>query len=132
MRLTRSLANGPEIPKKATITRSKLNIQKWKHFLDFLLNHKLLQDVAYGVTNLKFDNDYCQKIAHTISFYLEACKNSDYNPLSESSLWRILTSIKPSKRKRLGGFDNLTASGKNEFEILLKLASKYRIEKIND
>ena len=37
--------------------------------------------------------------------------------------------IKPSKRKHLGGFDNLTASGINGFETLLKLASKYRIEK---
>ena len=62
-------------------------------------------------------------------FYLEACKNSDYNSLSKSSLWRILVSIKPSKRNHLGGFNNLTASGINGFETLLKLASKYRIEK---
>ena len=27
-------------------------------------------------------------------------------------MWRVLTSIKPSERKHLGGFDNLTASGK--------------------
>ena len=36
---------------------------------------------------------------------------------------------KPSGRKYLGGFDNLTASGINRFETLLKLASKHRIEK---
>ena len=53
------------------------------------------------------------KYLHTISFYLEACESSDYNPLSKSSLWRILASIKPSGRKHLGGFDNLTASGIN-------------------
>ena len=69
------------------------------------------------------------KYSHTISFYLEACKNSDYNPLSKSSLWRILALLKPSKRKSLGGFDYLTASGINGFETILKLASKYRIEK---
>ena len=69
------------------------------------------------------------KCSHSISFYLEACENSDYNPLSKSCLWRIQASIKPSKRKHLGGFDNLTASGINGFETLLKLASKYRIEK---
>ena len=131
------MANGLEIPKKAIITRNKLNIQKCEHFLDFLFNNKLLQDVAYGITNIKFDNGDCQKIAHamlvtkyshTISFYLEACKNSDYNPLSKSSLWRILASIKPSKRKSLGGLDNLTASGINGFETIIKQASKYRIE----
>ena len=137
-RKLKSLANGLEILKKATITtRNKLNIQKCEHFLDFLFNNKLLQDVEYDVTNLKFVNGDCQKIAyamsvtkysHTISFYLKACKNSDYNSLSKSSLWRILASIKPSKRKSLGNLDNLTASGINEFETIIKLASKYRIE----
>ena len=37
--------------------------------------------------------------------------------------------IDPSKRKSLDGLDNLTASGINRFETILKLASKYRIEK---
>ena len=69
------------------------------------------------------------KYLYTISFYLEACESSDYNPLSKSSLWRILASIKPSGRKHLGGFDNLTASGINRFETLLKLVSKQGIEK---
>ena len=68
------------------------------------------------------------KYSHTISLYLKACKNSDYNSLSKSSLWRILASIKPSKRKSLGGLDNLTASGINGFETIIKQASKYRIE----
>ena len=63
-RKLKSLADGLEIPKKATITRSKLNIQKCEHFLDCLFNNKFLQDVAYSVTNLKFDNGDCQKIAH--------------------------------------------------------------------
>ena len=53
------MANALEIPKKATITRSKLIIQKCEHFLDFLFNNKLLKDVAYGVTNLEFDNGDC-------------------------------------------------------------------------
>ena len=68
------------------------------------------------------------KYSYTISFYLEACKNSDYNSLSKNSLWRILASIKPSKRKSLGGLDNLAASEINGFETIIKLASKYRIE----
>ena len=137
-RKLKSQANGLEIPKKVTVTRNKLNIRKCEHFLDFLFNNKLLQDVAYGVTNIKFDNGNCQKIAyavlvtkysHTISFYMDACRSSGYCPLSKSSLWRILTSIKPSKRKSSGDLDNLTASGINAFETLLTLASKYGIGK---
>ena len=65
-RKLKSLANGLEIPKKATITRSKLNIQKCEHFLDFLFKNKLLQEVAYGVTNIKFDKRDYQKIAWKI------------------------------------------------------------------
>ena len=64
------------------------------------------------------------KYSHTISFYLEACENSDYNPLPKSCLWRTLASIKPSKGKHLGGFDNVTTSGINGFETLSKLALK--------
>ena len=69
------------------------------------------------------------KILTYYFFYLEACKSSGYNPLFKSSLWMILASVKPSRRKSLGGFDNLTTSGINGFETILKLASKYRIEK---
>ena len=51
-RTLKSPTNGLEIPKKVTITRSNLNIQKREHFLDFLFNNKLSQDVAYNVTNM--------------------------------------------------------------------------------
>ena len=57
------MANGLEIPKTAITTISKLNTQKCEHFLDFLFNNKLLH-VAYGVTNLKPDNEDCQKITN--------------------------------------------------------------------
>ena len=60
------MANELKIPNKATITRSKLNIQKCEHFLDCLFNIKFLQGVAYSVTNLKFDNGDCQKTAHVL------------------------------------------------------------------
>ena len=66
VRKLESLANGLEIPKKATITRSKLNIQKCEHFLDFLFKNKLLREVAYGVLNIKFDKGDYQKIAHAM------------------------------------------------------------------
>ena len=62
-RKLKSLANELEIPNNATITRSKLNIQKCEHFLGCLFDIKFLQGVACSVTNLKFDNGDCQKIA---------------------------------------------------------------------
>ena len=44
-RILKSLANRLKIFKKASITRYKLNIQKCKHFLDFLFN-KMLHTVS--------------------------------------------------------------------------------------
>ena len=67
-RKLKSLAKGLAILKKATILRSKLDMQKCEHFLDFLFNNKLLQDVAYGVTKIKFDNGDCQKVVHAMLF----------------------------------------------------------------
>ena len=67
-RKLKGLANELEMPNKATITRSKLNIQKYENFLDCLFNIKFLQGIAYCVTNLKFDNGYFQKIAHVAKY----------------------------------------------------------------
>ena len=72
-RTLKSSANGFEIPKKATMTRSKLNLQKCEHFLDFLFNNKLLQDVAYGVADIKFDHAEQQKLAHAMLITKYSC-----------------------------------------------------------
>ena len=46
-----SLANDLEIPHKATITRSKLNIQKCEHFLGCLFNIKFYK-VLHAVSQI--------------------------------------------------------------------------------
>lgn len=99
------------IPMKEKLKRHKIDINKCEHFLDFVFNSGLLQDVAYGVTTVIYDNGFEEKIAHavlttkyshTIALYQKFCTACQYQPLSESSLWRILKEIKPSKRKCLG------------------------------
>ena len=73
---------GLVLPEKTKFKRSKLNIMKCEHFLDFIFTSGLLQDVAFGVTKVKFDSGEEQKIAHailttkfshTIAFYLQSC-----------------------------------------------------------
>ena len=70
--------------------------KKAEHFLDFIFNSNLLQDVAYGVMKIKFDSNDVYKISravltakmrHTIAFYNEVCRSENYSPLLESSLW---------------------------------------------
>ena len=50
----------------------------------------MLQDVAYGVTKIKYDPGEEQKIAHAIltskfshvtAFYIESCEITDFLPL---------------------------------------------------
>ena len=77
------------------------------------------------ILNCTFHIIVVTEYLHTISF--ESC---GYNSLSKSSLWRILTSLKPSRKKGLVGFDNLTVFGVNRFETLLKLDLKYGIVKL--
>ena len=97
-------------PTKIHSPKMDLNISE--HFLDFIFCNGLLQDVAYGTTKLNFSNGESQilphaviiaKYAHIICYYIKFCENSNFEPLSETSLYRILKALKPSQRKNLAG-----------------------------
>ena len=99
----------PLIPTKTRHIHGKLNLDKVEHLLEFIFNSRLLQDVAYGTHNIKFDTVLKKKVANTVSttkythaviFYLKSC--TDYKQLSTSTLFRILRAVKPSQWKSLG------------------------------
>ena len=122
---------GITIPVEKEIMRNRLDQKKAEHFLDFIFNSNLLQDVAYGVTKIKFDSNDVNKISravltakmsHTIAFYNEVCRSENYPPLSESSLWRILHAVKPSQQKCLAGLDDITAAAMNGLSMRLELS----------
>ena len=108
-------------------------MRKVEHFIDFIFSNGLLQDVAYGVTKLKYNSGDEQtiphmiltsKYSHTIAFYQQSCFELSYTPLSESTLWRILHAIKPSHRTRLAGLDDKTAMGMNGFDTLKQISER--------
>ena len=113
---------------KDTFTRNQFNFNKCEHFLDFIFSSGLLQDIAYGVQKLKFtsgEKETALKAIITsqhnniICLYKEACKNVNYDVLSESSLWNILNTLKPSRILRLlAGLNDIVAAGINGFSIL--------------
>ena len=89
------------IPTAEKFKRNRLNQEKSEHFLQFLFSSGILQDVAYGVTKLKFDDNTKltilhlvpkTKYSHAISFYKDVCEES--------------------RRKSLG-LDDITAAGMN-------------------
>ena len=113
--------------KKKKISRCRMDMRKVEHFIDFIFSNGLLQDVAYGVTKLKYNSGDEQtiphmilksKYSHTIAFYQQSCFELSYPPLSESTLWRILHAIKHSIRTSLAGLDDITAMGMNGFDTL--------------
>ena len=102
----RKSCSGLLLPQKVKHHRKKLDLVKAEHFIDFVFTRGLLQDVAYGTTNIRFESGEVQKVAHAvltskyshiIHFYKEACNDVDYKPLSDSSLYNILHNLKPSK-----------------------------------
>ena len=60
----------------------------------------------------------------TIHFYKEACDDANYEPLSDSTLYKILHNLKPSQRKSSTGLDGTTAAAMNGYDMLQKDADK--------
>ena len=67
----------------------------------------MLQDVAYGLSQIKYDSGEEQKVAHailttkfsnTIAFYIKSCKTVDFSTSFESRLCKILHAIKGKAR----------------------------------
>lgn len=105
---------------QVTVHRNKLDHGKAEHFLDFLFDTGLLQDVAYGTTTLKYDSGDKQTVAHSVLTalknhvvyaYMKYCDDVSFAHLSRSTLLKIISAIKPSQRRALGGLDNTTANG---------------------
>ena len=71
------------------------------------------------------------KYSHAIAFYIETCENTQFQPISESSLFRILKGIKPAQWKSLSGPDEITASGINGFEKLKSVAVSFNNQDIS-
>ena len=110
-RKMRNQSEGLLLPTKTRHIHRKLNMDKVEHFLEFIFNSGLLQDMAYGIHNIKFDSGLKLKVAntvlttkytHAVTLHLKSC--TDYKPLSTSTLFRILRAVKASQRKSLGKY----------------------------
>ena len=61
--------------------------------------------------------------------YLEFCKEQNFDPLSRSTLYRIMDVREASQRKSLQGFDNIASDGASGFESLENIIQE--LEKID-
>ena len=86
-----------------SVTKSRFDTEKARHFIDFLFSSGAIQEVAYGTTVLKFDEIEAQRIpktvltvmkSHAICLYRQYCESLNYISLSDSSLYIILSELK--------------------------------------
>jgi len=115
--------------------RNKLNMDSAEHFLTFLFEGDLIQDVAYGVSYMKYMKQILPKSilklsrSHTIAEYVKHCEHFEFEPLSNSTLWQILSAIKPGQKHAMAGLDNISTSGISGFDTLQQIITGLEIAK---
>ena len=126
----RSHANlsGPgTTPAVTTKHRVRLDMSKVDPFVEFTNRPYFYQDVSYGSKILILesgDRIEMPNVVRTVTRstmieqYLEYCKEQCHEPLSRSTLFKILEVREASQRKSLQGLDNTAADGAAGFQTL--------------
>ncbi|KAL9963885.1 hypothetical protein ACROYT_G027439 [Oculina patagonica] len=113
--------------------RCKIDLKKLDHFLSFITSPYVIQDLPFGEKFLKLSSGEVVQTPNVIrvSFneriinqYLQCCKESGRDPLSRSTLRRILTACRASTRKSLQGLDYFVSEGSKAFDDLHELINK--------
>jgi hypothetical protein len=128
-------------PVKEKQRRVRLDMAKVDHFVEFVNWPYFYQDVSYGSKILNLESG--EKIqmpnvvrtvtrATMINQYVEYCKEQEYEPLSRSTMFKILEVREASQRKSLLGLDNTAADGAAGFQILETILESLEKGGMND
>ena len=129
------------IPEIKTKHRVRLDMGKVDHFVEFINRPYFYQDVSYGNKVLTLDNGDRIEMPNVVRIltrstmieqYLEHYKEQCHEPLSRSTLFKILEAREASQRKSLQGLDNTAADGAAGFqtiETLVETLEKGGMEK---
>lgn len=118
-------AGAPPVTEKKN--RVRLDMTKVDHFLDFINRPYFYQDVSFGSKTLTLDSGEkieMPNVVRTVTRstmveqYLEFCKSDNCEPLSRSTLFKILEVREASQRTSLQGLDNSAANGAAGFQTL--------------
>lgn len=126
----------PEIPS----FRRKIDHEKVDHFIEYISRPEFFQDVAFGTKTLKLDSG--EKIiipaiirtvipSRIIKQYLDYCKEQEFEPASERSLYRMIEVCSASMQKSLQGLDNITAEGVEAFDQAFSMLEGLADQRIN-
>ena len=113
--------------------RVRMDKAKLDHFLEFTSRPYYYQDVAFGSRTIKLESGeeiVMPNVVRTvgrctiIKQYLEYCDETSFQPISRSSMWRVLEVQEASQRKSLRGLDNTAAEGADAFDTLHKIVNE--------
>ena len=115
---------------ESTIFRARVDPATIEHFVDFLSQPTMVQDVAFGTKTLKLDSGETIVIpsvirtlfpSRIIEQYKLYCEEKGLASASERTLYRIIEVCSASMQKSLQGLDNFSADGGEGFDNLLSL-----------
>jgi hypothetical protein len=118
---------------KAKKHRVYMDMAKVDHFIEFANHPYFHQYVSFGVPVLKLDSGIQFTMPNVIrtvtkstliSEYHKHCKENQFEPLSNSNLFRILDARAASQRKSLSGLDNIAADGATAFDLVEKIVQE--------
>lgn len=128
---------GAIVPVK-TSARVRVSHQQLNHFLNFITNPYIMQDMPFGERTIKLSSKIELKIPNVIrtmiptqviAQYESYCKESGFAPMSSSTLSRILSVCTASVQRSLQGLDYFSADGSKAFDeihqIIERLGDEY-------
>ena len=94
--------------------RCKIDLKELDHFLNFITSPYIIQDLPFGEKFLKLSSGEVVQTPNVIRMsvneriinqYLQCCNETERDPLSRSTLRRILSACRASTRQSLQGLD---------------------------
>jgi hypothetical protein len=125
--------DGFQVPVKRKHNRQKMNTEKLHHALDFFFDPAFMQIVSFGTRDISLDSgekiiisDVVRTACHSqiIQLYENYCSETEFVPLSRSTLFHILKVCSASKRRNLQGLDNMAADGAEGYQALHSLTDR--------
>ena len=116
------------MPQVEKSTRIRIPQAKLDHFLSFLTSSNVVQDLPFGEKTLVLSTKAEIKVPNVIRAiipesivkqYQSYCKETDFQPMSRSTLCRIMKVCSATVRKSLQGLDHVAADGAQAFDDLV-------------
>ena len=121
------------VPQVEKSTRIRIPQAKLDHFLSFLTSSNVVQDLPSGEKTLVLSTKAEIKVPNVIRAiipesivkqYQGCCKETDFQPMSRSTLCRIMKVCSATVRKSLQGLDYVSADGAQAFDDLVEVVQK--------